>query len=199
KPMLEAIVANCHGRWGGRFSLLVPCEEGQIRAVYVPWLKAYDPDIIYSYVDLTDSQVERLHERFYPSFLVRHHFYDDAKHDKHAYRPNLPLAPLTSLSVSLIAARGNAIAEPQPVTLVDSHPSAPDSAFLQDNFGFYHNSLNPWPLPHDMADYVRTLTVVPSAVRSDRSLMPRAEGEAIDSELAMLRQISERRNLIGLA
>src|SRR5689334_3490889 len=89
KSMLEAIFADCLKRWGGRFNLIVPCERGQIRQAYLPWLAAYDPDIIYSYVDLADVVIERLHERLYPGFLIQHNFYTLAQRDRHAYSPNL--------------------------------------------------------------------------------------------------------------
>jgi len=46
--MMQAIYADCYGRWGGRFSLIIPCENGNVRPSYLPWLVAYDPDVIYS-------------------------------------------------------------------------------------------------------------------------------------------------------
>jgi hypothetical protein len=104
RPMLQAISTNCYGRWGGRFSLIVPCENGEIRPAYLPWLQAYDADIIYCYVDLSDDQVERLHERFYPSSLLRHYF-GIAERDTYAFRPHLRLSPLSSLTVTLLASR----------------------------------------------------------------------------------------------
>ena len=56
--MLDAVFAECHSRWGGRYSLVVPCELGGPRPTYLPWLEAYDPDIIYSYVRLERSSIE---------------------------------------------------------------------------------------------------------------------------------------------
>jgi hypothetical protein len=54
---LDGIFADCYARWGGRFSLIVPCFQGRITPSYWPWLEAYDPDIVYSYVPLTRTGV----------------------------------------------------------------------------------------------------------------------------------------------
>ncbi len=59
---LEAVFAESFGRWGGRYTLIVPCDNGAIRSAYLPWLAKYDADVIYSYVDLDEATVERLHE-----------------------------------------------------------------------------------------------------------------------------------------
>src|SRR5262249_44601426 len=148
RPMLNAVFAECYGRWGGRFSLIVPCEDREVRPAYLPWLAAYDADIIYSYVDLTDDAVVRLLERLCPSLLVKHEFYlsAPAERDVTAFRPRLPLTPLTSLSVAAVGSRGNMFTEPQPITVVDYYGRAPPQ-FLQHNFGCYGESLVPWPVP----------------------------------------------------
>ena len=54
---LDGVFADCYNRWGGRFSLIVPCLSGQIAESYWPWLEAYDPDIVYSYVPLSRVRV----------------------------------------------------------------------------------------------------------------------------------------------
>lgn len=199
KPMLDAIFDVCYGHWGGRFFLLVPCENGHVRAAYVPWLEAYDPDIIYSYVDLDDKTVARLHELVYPAFLVKHRFYNQQERDRRAFRPALPLSPLTVLSAAGIVSRGNPLFSSQPVALVDTNLGTEPSPLLQDNFGCYQRSLSPWPPPRDMADYMRTVTFVPEAIRNNPRIVPRAEGETVPTELALLERIASQRNLVGMA
>jgi hypothetical protein len=44
---LDGIFADCCGRWGGRFSLIVPCEDRKISSGYWPWLERFGPDIVY--------------------------------------------------------------------------------------------------------------------------------------------------------
>jgi hypothetical protein len=53
---LDGVFADCYDRWGGRFSLIAPCLDGRIMPSFWPWLEAYDPDIVYSYVPLCPAQ-----------------------------------------------------------------------------------------------------------------------------------------------
>jgi hypothetical protein len=52
--------------------MVVPCDQGEPAAAYKDWLKAYDPDVIYSYVDMTEPQQLAIHENLYPSHFVYH-------------------------------------------------------------------------------------------------------------------------------
>ena len=67
---LDGIFADCYSRWGGRFSLIAPCVNGRIAPSYWPWLEAYDPDIVYSYVPLTKADVQAFREKW-NTFLTR--------------------------------------------------------------------------------------------------------------------------------
>src|SRR3546814_18839117 len=64
---LDGIFADCYRRWGGRFSLIVPCERDKVPDVSWPWLAAYDPDVVYSYFHMDDGAVLQLHARLGPS------------------------------------------------------------------------------------------------------------------------------------
>jgi hypothetical protein len=199
RPMLDAVFAESYGRWGGRFSLIVPCQAREVRPAYLPWLEAYDADIIYSYVDLTEEAVVSLHERLYPSFLMRHEFYGHAERDVHAFRPHLPLSSLTSLSVTAVASRGSMIAGPQPVTLLDFYGRAPAPRFLQENFGCYRESLSPWPVPAILAPYVRTVALVEPELVQNPQLVPRPQGDFVTDYRVVLNRIATQRDLCGLA
>ena len=65
--VLDGIFADCHSRWGGRYSLVVPCKDGAVCERYWPWLDVFDPDIVYSYVKLPPEAVLDIHERLAPS------------------------------------------------------------------------------------------------------------------------------------
>ena len=79
--ILDAVFAECYWRWGGRYSLVVPCEEGKPRHAYMPWLEAYDPDIVYVYSDIHEAMIADLHERLGPAFLSKHEPYGDEQRD----------------------------------------------------------------------------------------------------------------------
>jgi hypothetical protein len=199
QTLLDAISAESFARWGGRFTLIVPCEDGAIRTAYIPWLEVYDADIIYSYVDLSDAAVERLHEQIGPAFLVRHSFHHREERDRPAYRPHLPIAPLSVLSLTAIMTRGDMISVPQPVALVDTPPGTQPSRFLQQNFGCYGQSLSPWPIGRDMSDYLKPVTFVPSEIRANPHVMLRVEGDIVFSEKELIDRIASQRDLRGLA
>ena len=197
--MLDAIFSDCYGRWGGRFNLIAPCENGEVRPAYLPWLEAYDPDIIYSYVDLSENALRLLHERLCPSFLTRHEFYNDKERDIRAFHPQLKLEGISSLSVAVQASQGSTIQAPQPVNIVDTHIGTRPGRFLQDNFGCYGRSMSSWPIARDIQNYVRPITFVPEAVQANRHLVPRVEGEIVNTEAELLEQLANKRNLYGLA
>ena len=195
---LDAVFAKSFARWGGRSTLIVPCENNAIRPAYIPWLQTYDADVIYSYVDLNESAVELLHEQYGPAFLVKHDFHS-RNHDRLAHRPQLPIAPLSVLSLSAAMARGNMFSPPQPVALIDTHPGTQPSIFLQHNFGCYGQSLSPWPIARDMGEYVRPVIFVPPEIQANPRLVPRAEGDIVASEKELIQRIATQPNLIGLA
>jgi hypothetical protein len=68
--LLDAIFANCHGRWGGRYSPIILCENGKPKNSYHAWLGLYDPDVIYSYINLDEAAVAYYHETFAPAYVL---------------------------------------------------------------------------------------------------------------------------------
>jgi hypothetical protein len=95
--LFDAIFAECYGRWGGRWTLIVPCENNMPKPDYKKWLMEWDPDLIYSYVTLPLISLAELHECIYPSLIVIHKFYGEGS--AHEWRPNLNCEPVHSLSV----------------------------------------------------------------------------------------------------
>jgi hypothetical protein len=179
--MLDAIFADCYSRWGGRFNLIVPCENGAPRPAYLPWLEAYDPDILYSYVDLSDAVIADLHERFSPSFLVRHKFYE-AGRDRHAHRPELPMPGLSALSTCLLAVYGDPITGRRPIQLVDNHPGYPLPQFLEANFGSYNLCNQSWPISKAMADCCTQRRMVKPS-QTSRTIWRASQNNATSSAL----------------
>lgn len=198
KPMFDAIFQTSFALWGGRFNLVVPCTDQTINSKYLPWLTRYDPDIIYSYVDLEESYVERLHEAFYPAFLVKHRF---SRHERDVYDfvPHLPISMLSALSVAPIASLGSPLSPSHPVSLIDCHLAFKPSLFLKETFGFYSRGSRSWPLPHDLRPYIKTLTVVPDAIKSDRHLIPQTATDTVPTEAQLLERIRAEKDLIGMA
>lgn len=136
QTILTAIFQACFRFWGGRFSLIVPCQDGAPLAGFRAWLKAYDPDVIYSYVDLSDVDQAKLHEDLYPAHLVRHRDpRDDERADIRAWSPALPIAPLGISTLLPLLARRSAVGLSTSLKLAIAVGQAQESRFLLDCFG----------------------------------------------------------------
>ena len=196
--MLDAIFADCYSRWGGRFNLIVPCENGAPLPAYLPWLEAYDPDIVYSYVDLSEEVIASLHEQLSPSFLVGHEFYT-AVRDRRTYMPKLPMPGLSALSVCMLAVYSSPFTGRRQIQLVDNHPAYAMPQFLDANFGSYSLCNQSWPMGKDMADYAQTIALTPQKVLDDPRLHPKANGEVITNEREYLARIAKQGDLVGFA
>jgi hypothetical protein len=200
QAMLDAIFANCFGRWGGRFNLLVPYENGSMRPSYVHWLERYDPDIIYSYVDLSDAEIASIHERFYPSFFIRHDFSRQNSRDERAFRPGLPVEALGSLSVTLAASyRSPQWRRQGPMTLIDTELGRKPSQFVQENFGCCSQSLTRWPIGADIAETFETVTLGSVPIPNNSNSQPDKHDDVVVDENQFLERISNEKNLIGLS
>jgi hypothetical protein len=71
--------------------------------------------------------------------------------------------------------------------------------FLQENFGCYRESLNPWPVPPNWAEYVRTFALVEQEIVDNPQLVPRPQGEFVTDYRAVLNRLGTERDLVGLA
>ena len=197
--LLDAVFANCYSRWGGRYSLIVPCQNGLPNAAWLAWLEAYDPDIIYSYIKLSESAVESLHERFGPAHLAIHEPHGDEQRDVRYFRPKLPIECLSSLSVAPQYARAHPPSAPQPMLIVDCLPAQPANRFIYDNFGTLLQSFCWWPLPDNLSDIVRSITLAPTELLNDKKGGYRIDGENAQSVNSLLQKMAEKRNSYGIA
>ncbi len=168
--VLDGIFADSYYRWGGRFSLIVPCVGGRIAPAYWPWLETYDPDIVYSYVALSREDILEVHERLNPGLYKFHEQRGDAPRlDVHGFKPNYDFRPLSSLSTIFRLARyGNRDTINGPVRLIDSWHTERTSRLLADNLGTYHGSNGGALFPSDATQAAGLKTVVSAAYFEDR-------------------------------
>ena len=187
---LDGIFADCYGRWGGRFSLVVPTVHGRIPANYWPWLETYDPDIVYSYVPLNRDDVLEIHERLYPAHYHYHKVAREPRHDAYDFKPSYDLSPLSSLSVIFRLARYNPVGRRiAPTQIMDSWHTERPSRFLTDNFGTYHLSWGSSLYPRDAMAEASLLTIVSPG---DQRGIPR-DLNSVPSEMHALREFADVR------
>ena len=181
---LDGIFADCYDRWGGRFSLIAPCLNGQIAPSYWPWLEAYDPDIVYSYVPLSRADVLEVHERLSPAQCIFHKLDREPRLDVFGFKPSYEFSPLSSLSAIFRLARYSpAAGTGAPVKIIDSWHTEKPSQFLTDNFGTYHQSRGTSMYPPDAAAAVSLLTIVSPEKQADRQYGVPRDLNSIPSEL----------------
>ena len=186
---LDGIFADCYGRWGGRFSLIVPCVDGRISPNYWPWLESYDPDIVYSYVRLSGTDVLEIHERLSPADYVFHELGNDPRIDVFGFKPRYDFRPLSSLSVVFRMARYSGA----PVNIVDSWHTETPSRFLTDNLGTYHYSCAGGIFPPDATSAASLLTIVSPDKYQDRKYGVPRDLNMVTSESIALMQFATRK------
>lgn len=167
--ILDAIYGSCMSRWGGRFNLIIPCVDGEPIPGYGEWMLHYDPDIIYSYVKLSDEQIALLYERYDPSFLEQHEVMPGAdKTRRHSYRPKLPFEALSSLSTIHLVKRRAYFDRPSIVKVIDQEHNEDHPELFNRNFGGYSDTYLHSPFPRSIWDFARALTLVPDKKANGR-------------------------------
>lgn len=142
KEMLHAIFSNCYSRWGGRFNIIVPCKDGRPDPSFIPWLDAYDPDIIYSYVQLDSNMMLGIQERYDPARLEMHQFYRER--DRVNIKPNESICGLSSLS-TLLGERDEVSRFEFDMGSFLAKEHDMDTPFLDYNFGTYGDCFGDLP------------------------------------------------------
>ncbi len=135
--ILDAIFYEAYSRWGGARSLIIAYRDGKpLNNHYENWLSCLDPDVIYSYVELSTDSISRLNRLSLPIAFLRHDL------DKiNTWRDYIPhwstfITPVPAIS-TLTSPYGNYPGwsqTPTPQIYITQHPENCDSRFLPDNF-----------------------------------------------------------------
>lgn len=134
--LLDAIFDECYARWGGRDTLIIPVDaDGTFDDRYWAWARAFDPDLIYSYVPLDRAQLDRIDRTLMPAIVQIHRTWNDD------VRPHLDheAAGLPALSLLAMLANADRLGPKRPIGLVSAFMAWPKDPFVTDSFG-----LNPW-------------------------------------------------------
>lgn len=191
---LDGIFANCYRRWGGRFSLIAPCSNRRISSAYWPWLRAYDPDIVYSYVPLDRTEVLELLEELAPAHYFLHELGKEPRLDVHGFSPDYGFTPLASLSVIYTLARGGLRSRgASSRKIIDCWHTEEPSRMLSDNLGTYGASYATGIYPADAEQAASLLTIVSPEKRADRRFAVPKDLDVVDSEIEALGQFAAGR------
>ena len=196
-PILDAIFSFAFSIWAGRFSLVVPCANGVALPEFLPWLRSFDPDVIYSYVDLTPTLQDEFHEEFYPSFLL-HHPRPQLAADALAYRPALPVQPLSVVTLLPIASNRAGIRAARGTRVISAMGNLERDRFLTDNFGIAEMALRT-SIASVLSDYAATTLAIEPGAFEPRQRYLLANEQVLSSTNELLGAMAINAQLMGVA
>jgi len=161
---LDAIIANCFGRHGGRQSLIVPVENDLISQRYQEWLRVLDPDVVVTLTFNNDALIPGLVELLADTAIIQR----KRKRDAPEEHPRLEIEEpgLTSLSwLPFLKARSSTF-QTAPEFILDCYPAWEDDGFIKDNFGTLCGSSERYPVHEEIN--MRAIMLTPKDAPSDR-------------------------------
>lgn len=176
--MLTAIFDECHNRWGGRDTLIMPVTDGQIDEKYWAWARALDPDVVYSYVDLDIPTLERVDRDLMPSVVTIHRSVMDPPDP----RPRHEVEALPALSLLPMLANTERIGPPRRLALVSAFMEWSRDVFVTDSFG-----LNPYGPGWAQAESVRKHAATLALGSQQKAQRGHVADEEIGDPTALLR------------
>ena len=145
--ILDAVFHESYTRWGGARTLIVPTNSSSfLHEDYVKWLKLYDPDFIYTYIDLDQTLIKKIDNSCCPIAFVACEKSEitrwlDYLPDWGMYFKSVPaLSTIRSPHVSYHSLPW-AEREP-PITIITQYSEVSGDRFIPDNFGTAFNSCN---------------------------------------------------------
>jgi hypothetical protein len=197
--LLDAIFAEAYSRWGGRRTLIIPTTVEGIDQRYADWLQYLDPDVIYSFVEVSDAAVAAIHERYAPAHLVRHE--DSKKGGAPSFDIRLPYRGLSSLSVlSAFCSRPWGFeGRPNDVKVLDKYLDQSDSRFLAENFGFLSESFSSGAIGELAPELFTSLTLITRESLLDSRFGKDASATFVTHEDEVLEALGQKSWLLPLA
>src|SRR5260370_10611643 len=156
--ILTQVFAECYARWRGVYTLIVPVVAGKIDDRYLAWLRSFDPNILYTYCDLSEELITHVDRLCMPAILKRHRDTEiGGRRQLWPSWPLLDLEPVHSFSVLPALKLFRGALSPRPTVIVDAYPEWHGDAFVADSFGIRSSSPGRtmvWPMDAQVRDYV---------------------------------------------
>lgn len=189
--ILTAIFKDAYNHWGGRHSIVVPISDGRIDSAYYPWLHWLDPDILYTYSDISNETLEAIDRICMPVMVERHR---DNSHPApglmHIPRiPALSVLPMLPLTRPFFV-RGR-------FSLLGAYPQWHDAGFWADSFGL--SPASPGYAQQTLVDdMVEHITLTPEDAPENRWHTRRANREET-SQSGLLRMMARDLSITSMA
>ncbi len=132
------LICDASKKWGGRYYQIIPAAKGTISKVWIDYLAAYDPDLIYTYHPLAPKTVQQISEASNPVTFMNAQFKGV---------PNHPFDPVDIFPDNRNTAMlwRNPVQTPEILSfdLGEFSPTSPQyiTDFVMLNFGIIENDL----------------------------------------------------------
>lgn len=191
---LDAVFFESYTRWAGVYTLVIPTKAQEFLADgYDEWLKHYDPDFIYSYVDLDAAFVDKIDRLCCPIAFLEHKEWNrkDREIDWRSFLPcwDHYIQPVSSISTVQSPASYPQFPHeerPREPTVFTQYGMEPANRFLADNFG---TGFSLHKVTHAIPGFFKTLCLVPADLPGNVV----AGTERCFSTLEALRAICDRK------
>jgi hypothetical protein len=142
--VLDGVFYEAYTRWGGAYTLVVPISGNDFfEPGYEEWLRNYDPDFVYTYVDIDQSFVQRIDRLCSPIAFLKHDLHNrrDAPVEWRAYIPRWDhyVQPVSSITTVPSPATFSTFLPPfeqvRETFVLTQYGIESSDRFLADNFG----------------------------------------------------------------
>lgn len=192
---LDAILADCFGRDGGRQSLVVPLVSGAISEPFQAWLRLLDPDFVLLLTYNNAALVPGLMALLADTTLLEQKRDRDTpeQHPRVGFeRP----AGLTSLSWLPFLKTVSGFHHTPPSHILDRYPAWIDDGLIKDNFGTLYGSVNPFPMHQQIG--VRGMVLTPENPPDHRWHFRSLEGDEVQDAYIVLENLGNRGGITTL-
>jgi hypothetical protein len=164
---LDAVFYESYTRWAGVYTLVIPTKPKDFLVDgYGGWLKHYDPDFIYSFIDLAADFIDRIDHLCCPIAFLKHQErnWRDRDIDWRSFLPRWEhyIQPVSSISTLQSPASYPQFPHeerPRELTVFTQYGIEPANRFLADNFGI---AFGPHTVTHAIPGFFKTLCLVPA-------------------------------------
>lgn len=166
--LVDAVFYESYTRWAGAYTILVPSSsKGFLHSAYEKWLEFFDPDFVYTYVELEECLVKKIDRLCSPIALLKHEIRKRNSDELHwrAFIRNWDyyFAPVSSMTTvqsphaqyPLLMRRETE----KEITVITQYSDKSEHRLLSDNFG---TAFDVCTVTHAIPGLFQTLCLVPS-------------------------------------
>ncbi|TQV87362.1 hypothetical protein [Aliikangiella coralliicola] len=160
--ILDSIFAFSYLCWcGTRFLIIPSTSDSLISDDYLKWLDILDPDIVYSYVELSDVLISRIEDINSPAELIEHNY---GPQDRELLKPYLngvcsPLGSVSTVHSPFVSTALRIGSEVRKTKIICEQLFDGDTSFVHDNFG---NQLVEHSVLYEVPELFETLCLTSS-------------------------------------